>query len=154
MAESQTDTANSMPARSARFTSSALLARNATLNLATEGWIFLVLLIAMPKLVSFLGETSFGLFSLAWVVIGYLAFLDIGVNRAATKFVSEHLAEEDHESVLGIVRTAIVANLALGLAGGLAIVLASPYLVHSVFKVSPDLESQARLTFYVVALAV
>lgn len=44
------------------------------LNLATEGWIFVVPLIAMPKLVSFLGETSFGLFSLAWVVIGYLRF--------------------------------------------------------------------------------
>jgi hypothetical protein len=42
----------------------------------------------MPKLVSFLGGTSFGLFSLAWVVIGYLAFLDIGVNRAAAKFRS------------------------------------------------------------------
>jgi O-antigen/teichoic acid export membrane protein len=73
-----------------RLTSSSLLARNATLNLFGEGWTFLVLLVAMPKLVAFLGETSFGLFSLAWVVIGYLSFLDIGVNRAATKFISEH----------------------------------------------------------------
>lgn len=138
----------------ARVTSSSLLARNATLNLATEGWIFLVLLIAMPRLVSFLGDTSFGLFSLAWVVIGYLAFLDVGVNRAATKFVSEHLAEWDHESTRRIVRTALVANLGLGLTGGLAVVFASPYLIHSVFKVSPELQGQARLAFYAVALAV
>src|SRR6267142_4700563 len=103
------------------LTSVSLLARNATLNLMTEGWIFLVLVVAMPKLVSFLGETFFGLFSLAWVVIGYLAFLDIGVNRAATKFVSEHLAEQDHESTRLIVRTALTANLVLGLAGGVAI---------------------------------
>src|SRR5690242_11785073 len=127
---------------SARLTSGSLLARNATLNLATEGWIFLVLIVAMPKLVSLLGDTQFGLFSLAWVVIGYLAFLDIGVNRAATKFVAEHLAEQDHESTLQIVRTALVANLALGLAGGLAVVLLTPYLIHSVIKVSADLESQ------------
>ena len=120
----------------------------------TEGWIFLVLLVAMPKLVSFLGETSFGLFSLAWVVIGYLAFLDIGVNRAATKFVSEHLAEQDHDSTHRIVRTALVANLVLGLAGGLIVVLASPYLIHSVFKVSGDLKGQAQLAFYAVGLAV
>jgi O-antigen/teichoic acid export membrane protein len=142
------------PGRSARLTSGSLLARNATLNLATEGWIFLVLIVAMPKLVSFLGETQFGLFSLAWVVIGYLAFLDIGVNRAATKFVAEHLAEQDHESTSQIVRTALVANLALGLAGGLAVVLLTPYLVHSVFKVSTDLERQARMAFYAVGLAV
>jgi O-antigen/teichoic acid export membrane protein len=143
-----------MPIRSNKLTSSSILARNAALNLTAEGWIFLVLLVAMPKLVSFLGETSFGLFSLAWVVIGYLAFLDIGVNRAATKFVSEHLAEQDHEAVLQIVRTAVVANLGLGLAGGLAVVLASSYLIHSVFKVSPDLVGQARLTFYAVGCAV
>jgi len=146
---------NSESERTNNLTSSSpLLARNATLNLATEGWIFIVLLAAMPKLVSFLGETSFGLFSLAWVTIGYLAFLDVGVNRAATKFVSGHLAEQDHASVLQIVRTAFAANLVLGLAGGLAVVLATPYLVHSVFKVSSDLSGQARLTFYVVGLAV
>ena len=146
--------AGEAPGRRATLTSASLLARNATLNVLTEGWTFLVLLVAMPKLVSSLGETSFGLFSLAWVVIGYLAFLDIGVNRAATKFVSEHLAEEDHDSAVKIVRTALAANLILGLAGGLAVVLASPYLNHSVFKVSHELEGQAQLTFYAVGLAV
>ena len=142
------------PAGSARLTSGSLLARNATLNLATEGWVFLVLIVAMPKLVSFLGETQFGLFSLAWVVIGYLAFLDVGVNRAATKYVSEHLAEQDHDSTRLIVRTAFTANLALGLVGGLAVVLLTPYLIHSVFKVSMELQGQARLAFYAVGLAV
>jgi len=149
-----TENIASTPVGAVPLTSGALLARNATLNLVTEGWIFLVLIVAMPKLVNFLGHTSFGLFSLAWVVISYLAFLDVGVNRAATKFVSEHLAEQDHESTSQIVRTALVANLTLGLFGGLAVVLLTPYLVHSVFKVSADLESQARMTFYAVGLAV
>src|ERR1700733_11920076 len=101
------------------LTSSSLVGRNATLNLLTEAWIFLVLIVAMPKLVTFMSQTSFGLFSLAWVVVGYLGFLDVGVNRAATKFVSEYLAEQDHESTRQIVRTALVANLILGLGGGL-----------------------------------
>src|SRR6266849_2187845 len=144
----------SKPIGAVRLTSGSLLARNATLNLTTEGWIFLVLLVAMPKLVLFLGDTQFGLFSLAWVVIGYLAFLDVGVNRAATKFVSEHLAEQDHESTRLIVRTALTANLALGLAGGLAVILVSPHLIHSVFKVSGELQLSARLTFYAVGPAV
>lgn len=139
---------------SPRLASSSLLARNATLNLVTEGWVFLVLIAAMPKLVAFLGETSFGLFSLAWVVIGYLSFLDIGVNRAATKFVSEHLAGQDDASVREVVRTAFITNLSLGLVGGLLVVLASPYLIHTAFKVSESLSSQARAAFYAVALAV
>lgn len=89
-----------VPAPAPQLTSSSLLARNATLNLFGEGWTFLVLLVAMPKLVSYLGEISFGLFSLAWVVIGYLSFLDIGVNRAATKFVSEHLVGQEEDERL------------------------------------------------------
>src|SRR5438309_4004245 len=100
MKDTRSSTASAGPPR---LTSGSLLARNATLNLATEGWVFLVLIVAMPKLVSFLGETQFGLFSLAWVVIGYLAFLDVGVNRAATKYVSEHLAEQYHDSTRLIV---------------------------------------------------
>ncbi len=103
---------------SAKLSSSPLLARNATLNLIAEGWTFLTLIVAFPKLVAYLGNTRFGLFSLAWVVIGYLAFLDIGVNRAATKFLSEYLATGNEQSVPQLVRLAILTNLGLGLLGG------------------------------------
>ena len=137
----------------ALLTPTRLLARNATLNLTTNAWIFLVLIVAMPRLVAHLGQTAFGLFSLAWVVIGYLAFLDIGVNRAATKFVSEHLAKDDRDSALQVVRTALLANSGLGLAGAVIVVVASPYLVH-LFKVSPTIALQAEHVFCAVALAV
>jgi O-antigen/teichoic acid export membrane protein len=147
------ETAVSSPQPS-RVTSSVLLARNATLNFATNCWTLVVLVVAMPKLVHYLGDTSFGLFSIAWVTIGYLTFLDVGVNRAATKFISEHLAEEDRESVCKILRTSIFANASMGAAGGVAIALLSPFLIHSVFKISGGLEDQARWTFYAVSLSV
>ena len=136
-----------------QLTPPSLLAHNAVLNVGSEGWIFLVLLVAMPKLVSFLGDASFGLFSLSWVVIGYLTFLDIGVNRAATKFISEHLVRGDEAAVRRVVRTAVAANLGLGISGALILVVISPYLVHSLFKVSANLQQQARWTFDAVALA-
>ena len=151
--QSDENTVSKAPAGES-ITPGSLLIRNATLNVVAEGWTILVLLLAMPKLVSFLGHSQFGLFSLAWVVIGYLAFLDIGVNRAATKFVSQHLAEQDHESTRRIARAAIATNLVLGLLGGLAVVLLSPYLIHSIFNISAELEGQARLTFYAVGFAI
>lgn len=137
-----------------RVASSVLLARNATLNFGANCWTLVVLLVAMPKLVHYLGDMAFGLFSIAWVTIGYLTFLDIGVNRAATKFISEHLAAADRPAVCETVRTGIFANLSMGLAGGGAIALLAPFLIHSVFKVSGGMENQARWTFYVVALSV
>lgn len=142
------------PSRNPRLTSPTVVVRNAALTLVTQGWIFLVLIVAIPQLVRYLGDKSFGLFSLAWVMIGYLTFLDIGVNRAATKFISERLSKNDPDAAREIVRTGIVANLALGLAGGAAVALLSPYLVHSIFKISPEMERQTRWAFYAVSLAV
>src|SRR5262249_16201291 len=73
--------------------------------------------------------------------------------RAATKFVSEHLARSDTQSTHRVVRAALIANLGLGVLGGLAFAVLSPFLIHF-FKVEPDLESQARLSFYAVSLAI
>jgi len=137
-----------------RFTPSALLARNATLSLLAYGWIFVVLIIAMPKLVCYLGEASFGLFSLAWIAIGYLGFLDIGVNRAATKFVAEQVARQDRQGAGEILQTAVLVNLCMGMSGGLAVAAVTPYLVHSIFKISPELQGEGQMAFYAVAAAI
>lgn len=136
------------------MTPASLLARNATLNLLTETWTFIILILAMPRLVLFLGDAAFGLFSLGWVVIGYLTFLDIGVNRAATKFISEHLASGNDAAAGEVIRTGVFANLVLGACGGLLIGMSSTYLVRHVFKVNAALDVQAQITFYAVALAV
>ena len=135
------------------LTASSVLARNATLNLITEGWIFLVLLFAIPKLVFFLGEASFGLFSLAWVVVGYLAFLDIGVSSATTKFVSEYLARQRREEIGSLIRTALAANSVMGLVAGLVALSIAPLLVRHAFKIPTSLHGQALTVFLAVACA-
>jgi O-antigen/teichoic acid export membrane protein len=138
---------------SGRLGSAGLLARNATLNLATEGWIFVVLIVAIPKLVSYLGENSFGLFSIAWVVVGYLAFLEIGVSSATTKFTSEYLAKQESSQIGRLLRTALAANTVMGaVAGGVAVAV-SPLLIHYVFKIPASLHHEAFSVFVGVAFA-
>src|SRR5215472_11468154 len=136
-----------MLSRSTPLTSSSLLARNATLNLATEGWIFLVLILALPKLVSFLGEASFGLFSLAWVVVGYLAFLDIGVSSATTKLTSEFLAKHESAQIGNLIRTALATNTVMGLFAGAVAVAISPLLIRYAFRIPGQLHSEAFSVF-------
>jgi len=142
-----------MLSRSTPLTSSSLLARNATLNLATEGWIFLVLILALPKLVSFLGEASFGLFSLAWVVVGYLAFLDIGVSSATTKLTSEFLAKHESAQIGNLIRTALATNTVMGLFAGAVAVAISPLLIRYAFRIPGQLHSEAFSVFVGVAFA-
>ncbi len=133
--------------------STRLLARNATLNLVTEGWIFFVLIVAIPKLVSYLGETGFGLFSIAWVVVGYLAFLDIGVSSATTKFISEYLAKCERSELGGLIRTALAANGIMGLVAGALAVAISPLLIRYAFKVPESLYDEAFRVFVAAAFA-
>lgn len=111
------------------------------------------MLVGIPRLVSFLGESSFGLFSIAWVVVGYLAFLDIGVSSATTKFTSECIARNDESQVGNLIRSALLANLCMGiLAGGLAVAI-SPLLVRYAFKIPAPLQRQALAVFVSVAFA-
>jgi O-antigen/teichoic acid export membrane protein len=130
-----------------------LLARNSALNLLSEVWSSVVLLVGIPVLVRALGETSFGLFSLAWVVIGYLMLLDVGVSRGATKFVSEHLALNDIGQTRTVVRAAIICNCVLGIIGSTLIVAFTPLLVK-LFKMPPELRGQVTVVFYCVAICI
>ena len=140
-------------AKSGRLTSTGLLARNTTLNLVTEGWIFLVLIFAIPKLVFYLGETSFGLFSIVWVVVGYLAFLDIGVSSATTKFTSEYLAKHDGSQIGTLIRTALAANAVMGVIAGAVAVTIAPFLIRYAFKIPEPMHKEAFAVFVSVAFA-
>lgn len=146
-------TEHALPVRQFNVAPGRVLMKNATLNLFAEGWTFIVLIVAMPRLVRDLGETSFGLFSLAWVIIGYLLFFDLGVSRAATKFVSEFLARSEFARISKVARTAIATNLLLGTFGAMLVVISTPWMIR-IFRIAPSTEGNARLVFYYVGLSI
>jgi O-antigen/teichoic acid export membrane protein len=137
-----------------RLTSPLLVARNSFLSLCSELWTLVVIVLAMPLVVRALGPDSFGLFSLAWVVLGYMAILDFGVSRAATKFVSEHLSRDQTGMVEKICRTALAANLSLGLIGCAIAIALTPWLTVRIFHIPPQLVPEALRMFIALALAV
>lgn len=136
-----------------RLTSATLLTRNSALNFASEGWLAIVLFVTIPFLVHSLGEEEFGLFSLAWVVVGYLAFLDIGVSRATTRFVSEHLGSGNQDQIAILTRTSLAANCIMGVTAACIALAISPFLVREVFKIPTALRAQAMSVFVAVAIA-
>ncbi len=129
-----------------------VLARNTLLNLFGQGLPLLVAVLTIPAVVRGLGPARFGVLSLAWVLFGYFSIFDLGLGRATTKLVSEALAERDVARVPRIAGTTFICQLALGLAAGLVLVAATPFLVGRVFKTPPDLLREAQDSFYVLAL--
>src|SRR2546422_10708076 len=130
------------------------LARNALINLLGQGLPLLVALLAVPPVVHGLGPGRFGLLSLAWAVLGYFTVFDLGLGRATTKFVAEALGAGDHDRVGEIAWSTLIAQAVLGVLGGLSLVALTPLLVARVLHLPPELEGEARATFYIIGAAV
>lgn len=55
-------------------------------------------LLYTPKMLELLGQSQYGLYTLATSVIGYLSFLNLGLESALVKYTSKYIALGDKES--------------------------------------------------------
>jgi len=137
----------------AHLTNGRLLARNTIWNLIGGGAPMLVAIVCIPILIKGLGKDRFGILALAWVIIGYAGFFDLGVGRALTQFVARKLgAGEDHE-VPALVWTSLFLMLLLGIAGAAVVVLISPWLVHRALHIPAALQQETLYSFYLLGLS-
>ncbi|HLW53791.1 MAG TPA: flippase [Candidatus Angelobacter sp.] len=134
--------------------SGRLLARNSLWNLVGQMLPMAVGLVAVPPLVKALGVSQFGILSLAWVVIGYFSFVDLGIGRAVTKLVADKTGAQKEHEIPPLAWTSIALLLLLGIFGGVVTSLMSPWLVHSVLKVPPALQPETVTTFLLLASSI
>ena len=127
------------------------LARNTALNLAGRIVPLVVAVATVPYVIHHLGPDRYGLYSLAWLVVGYFALFNLGIGPATTKFVAGLLGKGETARLPELVWTALASQAFLGLAGGIALAAASPFLVERVLKIPADLHPQARLIFLIMA---
>lgn len=135
------------------LTSGSLLARNTKLNLIGQAVPLLIGVATIPFVIRGLGTDRFGVFSFAWVVLGYFAVFDLGLGRATIKFVSEALGMGDQDQVPRVVWTAVTAEVLLGIAGAIVLAVITPLLVGRVLNVPQELLAEAKTTFYLLALS-
>jgi O-antigen/teichoic acid export membrane protein len=134
--------------------SGRLLARNTLFNFIGQGVPLLVGLVTIPLIVGALGAERFGLLSLTWVVLGYFTIFDLGLGRAAAKYVADALARGDKDQVPRLIWTAVTAQAIFGGIGALTLVGITPLLVNHVLSVPPFLVGEAKATFYLLAMSV
>jgi O-antigen/teichoic acid export membrane protein len=136
-----------------RAPSGQRLTRHTLLNVAGEGLPIGVAVAAIPILVAALGIERFGVLTLAWLVVGYLGFFDLGLSRAVTKLMAERMGTGDEHEIPGVAWTSLVAILALGTVGGAALALASPWIVNDALHLPPGLRGETQAAFYLLATA-
>jgi O-antigen/teichoic acid export membrane protein len=111
-------------------------------------------LVSIPLLIGALGAARFGVLALAWIVLNYFGVFDLGIGRATTKFVAEALGGGTPDAIPSITWTAVLAQFGLGVTGGLALAIATPFLVGRLLNIPADLTSETQTAFYELAFAV
>ena len=136
------------PGSGAPEVTSALLARNTGFNLLGLGLPLLVALVALPLLLAGLGAERFGLLGLAWMIIALVG--EVGLARAATRFVAEALGRRRRDVALHVVRTTALAQAGLAIGVGGAAAVAAPWLVRSL-ELPLEAVPEATRAFLLVA---
>lgn len=128
------------------------LARNAILNFLGHGWLLVLGVISAPILLHRLGTDAYGVLAIAAIVTGYFGVLELGIGRAAVKFLSERLASGAIEDAGRLASTAVGAQILLGLLGAVLVWVSTPVLAERVLRMPPDLGIQAQFALRIMAL--
>jgi O-antigen/teichoic acid export membrane protein len=130
------------------------LFKNTSYNLLTQGFLVLIAIWAIPILVHKLGDEKFGILTLLWALVGYFSFLDLGISRANTKYLSEAITLSDKNLSARIVWTSLTFSAGIGILSMLVVFLGTPFLLLRVFKVTPLLYGETSRAFFYAALSI
>lgn len=110
----------------------------------------LVAFFAIPFAARALGPARFGLLGLAWALVEYLSFVDLGLGRATVRFVAHSLASGGRH-LRQTVAVAVATQAAVGGIAALALAAFAPRLAHGIFSLEPAVRDEAAAMFYAVA---
>lgn len=128
------------------------IAGNAAWRLAATIARIAISFVSVPLLTGALGYSQWGLLALFQAVTAPLAVLDVGMSAAVVKLVSEGVARGAREEGGRTVRTMALVNAGLGIAGGVVIFAAAPWLAGGLFAIPTEHLSLATSGFRVVAV--
>lgn len=129
------------------------LARNAALNAAGQLLPLLLAIAILPYVLHGLGAERFAVLTLAWTIIGYFGFLDLGLGRATTRFVAALLGANRGIGIGRVVWSSLAIQTALGAAGAVLIAGLASVIAQGALRITePTLLAETERTLRVVAL--
>jgi O-antigen/teichoic acid export membrane protein len=126
--------------------------KNIGSGLVAQAWSAVLGLIVLPILIRGLGPERYGLLALSLALIGFAAIADLGVGRAASKYLAEDFERNETSRTQQQMSTALTICAVMGLAGTCLLALLTPLLVDHVLKVPPNLMREARIVLWTTSL--
>src|ERR1700674_4107475 len=117
--------------------------RGSIWNLGGQGVTLLATLVATPFVIRLLGVESYGLLALINALIVYLAFADMGMGWASTRFASEAHARGDDQGEATVIWTALLVAAGPALLAASILILGAPPLFENGFRLPLHLKGAA-----------
>ncbi len=94
---------------------SSRLTRNALAGILGRIWYLLLWVLVTPYVLTQLGEERFGVWSLLFLLSGYLATFDLGLAPTVVRFTADHAAREDWSGLRGTIGEILRVHVLLGI---------------------------------------
>lgn len=121
-------------------------ARNSIYSIIANVWYLLSRFLLTPFILHFLPLAEYGLWSLCFVVISFLALTSIGLDGTYIKYVAEFNARNETERINRLLSTGLLLTSGLAVFLLLAMWLAMP-LILDAMRIEPELRDKAAFVF-------
>lgn len=126
--------------------------RNTVYNVAGSVLPLVVMVLSVPPYLALIGEARYGILAVLWTLLGYFGLFDLGLGRAVTNRIAAlHAASPEQREAL--FWTALLLNLALGLAAGLVLWGAAALVFQLVVDIPDALAIEVQAALPILALA-
>lgn len=127
--------------------------RHTVYNAAGAAIPLVTALVTIPLYLEAIGPARYGVLAIAWLLLGNFGLFDFGLGRAVSQRIAVlKFAPVRARSV--VFWTALVANLLLGIAGGLLVIPVASHLFGSMSTIAPEIRQELGVAIYWLALAV
>ncbi|MBN1527385.1 MAG: oligosaccharide flippase family protein [Candidatus Omnitrophica bacterium] len=113
--------------------------KNILWNFIGQAWMFGLAFFATPFIVRALNVDLYAIYALVSVVVGYFAFLQLGLGAASIKYVASYLNTGQEDEVRRTFWSCLAAHGFLGLIGMLAIISSARFFTDTILKIPADL---------------
>src|SRR5436309_15697062 len=118
------------------------IVKNVGSGLLAQAWTALLGFFALPILIRGLGAEHYGLLALSLALIGFAAVADLGVGRAASKFIAEDYERGEIGRTQTFLKTALTVSVSMGALGTVTLLLFTPVLRSEERRVGKECKSR------------
>src|SRR5258708_4183948 len=125
------------------------LLSNTLLNFGGQALILVLTFATAPFTVHHLGAEFFGIVALVQTVAGFAGFLNLGIGRALTKYISELYWKNEWNQINDLFRTAWTTCLAVGFLGLILLIVPRQAIGDAFFRGGPEVSSVIGYAIFV-----